>query len=356
VVKQGPDEIGSDDFWHLMQNLDKSLHYNLAKSIGIHDEAAACHMQQKVHRRILQFLLARFYLLHLLVDEASECKGGLRPVNHRLLWVLLQARPTEMLRNDAFKEVAEALRIASIEDLEQQIKAEYSELEHILEFVDHPATGQRKRRPLYCFLDEIQITTVSRVGEFRSVDGKTKRPLLRPIWSSMTGILDSTKMLLVVSGTGIDLRSIQDILSSFVFKFYPYDLRRDIGAFDDPDAQRQYIERYIPGERSEAWEAFLERAWGWCRGRYFSQSSCRLDSHHLVLRYRSTATLIVLILVAGQRSPHKMLDAFVKRSTNFSPTDGQKWYADEPELGHFDMQKMKAWNFEGLSAYQFLRI
>jgi len=353
VVRRGPDGIGSDDFWGLVDNLDNSLHYNQAKSIGIHDDAAARHMQQKVHRRILQFLLARFYLLNLLVDEA---KGELHPVNHRLLWVLLQARPTEMLPDDAFKEVAEALRIASTEDLEQQIKAEYSKLEHILEFVDHPATGQRKRRPLYCFLDEIQITTVSRMGEFRSDDGKTKRPLLRPIWSSMTGILDSTKMLLIVSGTGIDWRSIQNNLDSSVFKFCSYAPKRDIGAFDDPDAQRQYIERYILGEQSAAWEAFLERAWGWCRGRYFPQSSCRLDSHHLVLRYRSTATLIVLILVAGQRSPHKTLDVFVKRSTNFSPTDGQKWCADEPELDDFDMEKMKAFNFERLSAYQFLRI
>jgi hypothetical protein len=197
-----------------MAKLDNSLQYHQTKSIGIHDDAAARHMQQKVHHRILQFLLARFYLLNLLIDEASNCKRELHPVNHRLLWVLLQTRPTEMLRDDAFKEVAKALRIASIEDLEQQIKAEYSKLEHILEFVDHPATGQRKRRPLYCFLDEIQITTVSRMGEIRSDDGKTKRPLLRPIWSSMTGILDSTKMLLIVSGTGIDWRSIQDILDS----------------------------------------------------------------------------------------------------------------------------------------------
>jgi hypothetical protein len=261
-----------------------------------------------------------------------------------------------MLLDDAFKEVAKALWIASIEDLEQQIKAEYSKLEHILEFVDHPATGQPKRRPLYCFLDEIQVTTVSRMGEFRPDDGKTKHPLLRPIWSSMTGILNSTKMLLIVSGTGIDWRSIQDIMGSSVFKLFPYALKRDIGAFDDPDAQRQYIERYIPSEQSAAWEAFLERAWGWCCGRYFSQSSCRLDSHHLVLRYCSTATLIVLILVAAQRSPHKMLDAFVKSSTNFSPTDGQKWCVGEPELNAFGMEKMKAWNFDRLSAYQFLRI
>ena len=268
MVRRGGDGIGSDDLWRLMDNLDNSLHYNRAKSIGIHDDAAARHMQQKVHRRILQFLLARFYLLNLLI-RTSKTKGGLQPVNHRLLWVLLQARPTEMLRNDAFKEVAEALQVASIEDLEHQIEAEYSKLENILEVIEDPATGQRKRRPLYCFIDEIQIATQTRLGEFRSDDGKTECPLLRPLWSSLTGILDSTKMRLIVSGTGIHWKSIQNILGSSVFKLHPYTPKRDIGAFDDPEAQRQYIERYIPGDQSEAWKAFLERAWGWCRGRYF---------------------------------------------------------------------------------------
>jgi hypothetical protein len=51
-----------------------------------------------------------------------------------------------------------------------------------------------------------------------------------------------------------------------------------------------------------------------------------------------------------------MLDVFVKRFTNFSPTDGQKWCANEPKLDDFGMERMKAWNFERLSAYQFLRI
>jgi hypothetical protein len=142
-----------------------------------------------------------------------------------------------MLRDDTFKEVTEALWIASIEDLDQQIKAEYFKLEHILEFVNHPAT-----------FDEIQITTVSQMGEFQSDNVKTKHPLLQPIWSSMTGILDSTKMLLIVSGTGIHWRSIQDILDSSVFKFCLYALKRDIGAFDGPSAQRQYIECYILGD------------------------------------------------------------------------------------------------------------
>ena len=84
MVRKGPDDIGSDDFWSLM-NLDNSLQYNQAKSIGIHDNTAVCHMEQKVQRRILQFLLARLYLLNLRVDEASKCERELHPVDLRLL-------------------------------------------------------------------------------------------------------------------------------------------------------------------------------------------------------------------------------------------------------------------------------
>ena len=80
------------------------------------------------------------------------------------------------------------------------------------------------------------------------------------------------------------------------------------------------------------------------------------DLTHLVLRFRNTAILIELILMAGRRSPHKLLDSFVKRSTYFSPTEGQKWCADEPELDDFGMEKLEVWNFDQLSAYLFLRI
>ena len=72
------------------------------------------------------------------------------------------------------------------------------------------------------------------------------------------------------------------------------------------------------------------------------------------LRYRSTATLVFLILVAGRRSPHKMLDVFVKTLASFAPTDGHMWSALEPALDYFDMKKLKQWNFERLSVWSFL--
>ena len=55
-----------------------------------------------------------------------------------------------------------------------QIKEEYSKLEWFLESLDHPATGTSTRLPLYCFLDEIQITTTIQIGEYQSNDKKTE--------------------------------------------------------------------------------------------------------------------------------------------------------------------------------------
>jgi hypothetical protein len=66
-------------------------------------------------------------------------------------------------------------------------------------------------------------------------------------------------------------------------------------------------------------------------------------------RYRSTATLIVLILADGPYSPHKILNNFVKRSTDFLPTDGDEWCDNEPDVDNLYMKKVKGWSFERLS-------
>jgi hypothetical protein len=270
------DGIGSSDFDQLISSLDKSRDYDHARSSGSHEGNR--HMHEKVQRRILQFLLARFLLLNVLIEEASTSEGKLRPSDHRHLWVLLQARPTDMFHKDPFMELSEALNISSVDDLREQIKEQYSKLQGILEFVDHPVTGLSTRRPFYFFLDEIQITTKIRMGEYWSGDNKMERPLLRPIWQTMTEVLKPEEMLVILSGTAINESLLQNSLGASIFKPEKYTIMRDIGAFDDPDAQRLYIERYLPGKQSETRHEFLKRAWGWCRGRYsiFSNPVARL--------------------------------------------------------------------------------
>ena len=235
-----------------MESLDHSLDYDRAKSIESYNEAAASHMHEKARNRLLLFLLARFLLLNLLIEEAHKC-GGLHPGNHRLLWVLLQTQPIQMLGGDAFRDVAEALQMASTEDLKKEIRDEHVKLKPILEFVEHPY-GARQRRPLYLFLDNIQLTTTLRMGQFWADDEKTKRPLLRPIWLTMTTIFDSSEMRLILSGTAVDSTSLEQILGSSALKLYPYKFWNDIGAFNDPDAQKQYVKHYLPMVGMTSWK------------------------------------------------------------------------------------------------------
>jgi hypothetical protein len=83
----------------------------------------------------------------------------------------------------------------------------------------------------------------------------------------------------------------------------------------------------------------------------FSGILCRSDSYHSVLRYRSTATLITLILATGPNSPHKILNKLVKSFTNFSPTDGEKWCAAEPDVSNIDIEE---WNFDRMGEWTVL--
>jgi hypothetical protein len=341
--------MGSSDFEQLISSLDISRDYDRARSSGNRETNALRHMHEKVHRRILQFLLARFLLLNLLIEEASECEGGLRPSDHRLLWVLLQARPTDMLGNDAFTELSMALNICSADNLKTQIKEEYKKFEPTLETVDHPMTGVPTRQPLYCFLDEIQIATRIRMGEFRSYDNAKERPLLRPIWQTMIKILEPSQMLLILSGTAINENSLRDVFTSSIFKLEWYTIKKDIGAFNDPKAQSAYIKHYLPGTQSAARQEFLKRAWGWCRGRYsiFSNPVAKLILTTF-LRYRNTAIVIQMVLVNGPYSPHKILDRFVEDSTSFRPTDGENWHAGEPDINNLNIENVIRWHFDDL--------
>jgi hypothetical protein len=64
-------------------------------------------------------------------------------------------------------------------------------------------------------------------------------------------------------------------------------------------------------------------------------------------RYRSTATLISLILLGGHQSPHRTIDKYVEVITGFRPTDGKGEL--EPPLD-FGFTKLNfGLNFEDLS-------
>ena len=259
--------IGSGDFWAATQQLDNSLDYRLAKRAK--DPDAMQHIKQKAHHRLVQLLLARFILLKLLIQEAGKLPGGLQVKNHRRAWVLLQVQPLQVFGEDIFHSLTTLLRYESIVDLETEIQAHYKDLENILVPSINPATGKLKKPPIYCVVDESQLLISAWKGEFISDNTVTECPLMRQVFLSFTGILPSEEMVLIFSGTALDYHSLVGTLASQPLKVHTYDIVRDIGAFEDRDSQARYIRRYLTVDWTQPnWISFLDRAWGWCRGRY----------------------------------------------------------------------------------------
>jgi hypothetical protein len=132
----------------------------------------------------------------------------------------------------------------------------------------NPACKQLEIPPFFCVLDEVQATVNLRLGEFKSDSGPTKSPILREIWLLWTDVLRPGQMRVIISGTAVDMQALEDPLSSAACMVYDYKTVYNIGAFEDPKSQATYIKRYIPPfDDNQQWMDFLDRAWGWTRGR-----------------------------------------------------------------------------------------
>lgn len=275
VAKPDITGIGSQDFWDVLNHLDDAEGYRKAKqmknSCGDLTPAAIEHIREVSKRRFAQLILARFVALQLFVEVAQNTPCGLQRKEHRQLWVLLQAYPGILGTEfdlDPFMTLTQRLGGATLKDLKSRISDSCKKLSILRERHLNPATNQFAVTPFYCVLDEAQITVSAssgRWGEFMANDNETKRFILREIWLSWSDLLPSVHMRLVLSGTGIDHRALSDILESSACKIYPYDIVRDIGAFDTPGAQAAYIARYLPITDHD--REFLTRAWVWLRGR-----------------------------------------------------------------------------------------
>ena len=238
-------------------------------------------MHETAEHRFAQLLLARFLLLNLLNEEADGLSPPLSMAYRRRLWVLLQVQPTVVFgkdfHHDVFTELSQLLRETATPDLKSRIRSMYQQLSCLLDSVRNPATNGKEVPPFFCVVDEAQTAVTLRMGEFMSDDGITPRSLLREIFLSYTTMLSSAQMRLVLSGTGIDVRLFKETLNSPVHKEEMYDIKTDIGAFDDVDAQAKYIMQYVPAKWSQPeWQGFLDRAWMWMRGR------CRILPHKIL--------------------------------------------------------------------------
>jgi hypothetical protein len=236
-------------------------------------QPAINHIGEEAECRFTQLLLARFLLLDLLVEEAQKLPGGLQQKEHRRLWVLLQTQPEalfggQLFEVDIFTDLSRILQSADHFDCRDRILKLNLALYPILEEVLNPATGQETVPPFFCIFDDVQLTVAERLGGVLSDDNISAHRILREIWRTLSEVLQSEQMRIVLSGTSIELQALRDMDLSGVCKLNPYKVKWDVGAFEDPDIQAEYIKRYIPARWSDLhWSKLLDRVWGWCRGR-----------------------------------------------------------------------------------------
>jgi hypothetical protein len=178
--------------------------------------ASVEHIRETARRGLSQLLLARFLLLNVLVEEVRQVPQPLPWAQYRRLWVLLQAQPSVVFgtnfTEDVFVEFAQLLRPASQFDLENRIHEKYQELSILLTNVRNPDTNTKQKPPFFCVLDEAQITTSLRHGDFVAGDNSSERSALREVWIAWTSVLSPEQMRLVLSGTGIELQALSETL------------------------------------------------------------------------------------------------------------------------------------------------
>ena len=120
--------------------------------------------------------------------------------------------------------------------------------------------------PIFCAVDEAQIPMQMLKSCFRSSKNPdTPRPLLSSLLAAVIEVVPN----LIISGTGMSLAVIKEILPAAMARENKMvDWVKNLGTFDTEKQQRLYMECYLPKGLldTDSWKLVLSRASYWLRG------------------------------------------------------------------------------------------
>jgi hypothetical protein len=127
-------------------------------------------------------------------------------------------------------------------------------------------------------IDEAQVAAALREGHFASSEGHT-----RPILRELAKIMSDTISHLILCGTGLSIDVVETVVRSVVAKDgeAPPIKFTETGAFNLPDEQREYLDKYLPA-------AFVDTSLGqclmgrlnlWLHGRYVEMFNSQKNTH-----------------------------------------------------------------------------
>jgi hypothetical protein len=244
------------DLEPLLKDLDKALDPDSAL---IENRSVASHW-------FLAIVYARLFIFHAFLERVSGLPGGIAADEYKKIWLLIQIAPKSLTGEDLFSDLTRLVGGSlSTENLKTSTTSKRSQIRTMLPA--HAIT-------IHHVLDEAQELTEKFSNCFRGgKNSDAPRPILRVVFQTWSPMAQH----LIVSGTGLSMKQVTEVWNSFVAKEETKieETQTDLGAFEEPEKQLQYLERYLPSSilNSAPGIALVRRVAHWLYGRYVNALS-----------------------------------------------------------------------------------
>jgi hypothetical protein len=261
-----PDDVGSSDLGLALQKLGACL----ISITPMNDQIIKRENMLRAEHTFLAVLCARITIFRVFVECALELGLVIESLKHS--WLVLQLRPTVFFGTDVFHELARDMgRGSDLEDDHEQSSALVALREQVAKELTEVRTLLGAKR-LSCVIDEAQGTTDLHTTCFTSdTNPDQPRPIIRSLIDTFSIMND-----VIISGTGLSIRTLKSALSSVVAKDGSQTIMvTGLGAFECEADHRAYLQRYLPHNflNTSSGKRLLRRIGFWLHGRYVEAST-----------------------------------------------------------------------------------
>ena len=282
----------------------------------------------------LSVLFVRVLVFHSFLLSAQRQPGGITESTKRS-WLLLQLSPITFFHKDLFSELVD--RIGRHLTPAQLRELLINELDSLRQILGTDTT-------FFIALDEAQLLTNLYQGCFLSESKpRVSRPVIRPLVDTWSQRIPN----IIISGTGLSMRSLESALNSVVAKEGDETITfTDLGAFESESSQRTYLEYYLPRSflMTRSAKRLTARIGFWLHGRFVGKFSVAIHAD-LLVRHRFTASYLSFLVENCFESPHRVLDTFIYNLTQFRPSDAddivEKQYQSVRKPRGFDFSRLR---------------
>lgn len=204
----------------------------------------------EANRRVVRRLIDRIFLARLMIFKlycAMFTKAGIPESVARRRWLLLQLRPSELVKSDLFTGLASELQDMDDIDVSSHIQSCLSECSVKLDFIA---------------LDESQVAVHSYAQAFASAKMTTHAPVLRELLICIGSRFPEQRIL--IAGTDVPQQMVDEAMSHSDSSDKRVSFFHDLGQFDRLERTRAYV-RHFFGDAISA--DVCADAHQWLRGR-----------------------------------------------------------------------------------------